>query len=251
MDIKDFNSMFEANIKKAKILEKTDEAQAKKLWLEICEFALEFSKQPGTERNFKLKIWKHIEKIISRLKTDSGIQYSSENVETKQSEEKDPEFDINSLPKVPSEDPDFSEVSENLSKPENKAKSQTQQTPFFDKIMEMEKKLKEMPDSFKEISVEPYSPDKSIIPFQSKPVEPSEQVSIQKSDGDLFENAPLNLDNDTIDVYKGTKDTKEIIDPFGPKHENLDGKKTELRCYACGAVIKKGEKKCPSCGSDL
>jgi hypothetical protein len=242
--------LFEANIKKAKILEKTDEAQAKKLWLEICEFALEFSKQPGTERNFKLKIWKHIEKIISRLKTDSGIQYSSENVETKQSEEKDPEFDINSLPKVPKEDPDFLEVSENLSKPENEAKSQTEQTPFFDKIMEMEKKLKEMPESFKEISVEPYSPDKSIIPFQSKPVEPSDQVNIQKSDGNLFETPPI-FDNDTIDVYKGTKDPKEIKDPFGPKDENFDEKKTELRCYACGAVIKKGEKKCPSCGSDL
>ena len=250
MNIKDFNSLFESSIKKAKILEKTDEAQAKKLWLEICEYALEFSKQPGIERNFKLKIWKHIETIISRLKTDSGIQYSSENVETKQSEEKDLEFDINSLPKVPLEDPDISDVSENLPKPEIETKSQTQQPPFFDKILEMEKKLKQMPDSFKEISVEPYSPDKSIIPFQSKPNEPSDQVSIQKSDGDLFKDTPLSLDNDTIDVYKGTKDPKEIIDPFGPKHENK-GEIRELRCYACGAVIKYGEKECPSCSSDL
>lgn len=251
MDIKDFNSLFESHIKKAKILEKTDEAQAKKLWLEICEFALEFSKQPGTDRNFKLKIWKHIETIINRLKTDSGIQYSSENVETKQSEEKDLEFDINSLPKVPQDDPDFSDVSEDLSKSEIEAKSKTQQAPYFDKIKKLEKELKEMPESFKEISAEDYSPDKSIIPFQSKPVEPSGQVNIKKSDGSLFENNPPIFDNDTIDVYKGTKDVKEIIDPFGPKIESNNEKKTELRCYACGAVIKYGEKKCPSCGSDL
>jgi hypothetical protein len=70
MDFEDFNQKLTFFIKEAKFLEKKNPEKARELWLNICEFVLEFSKQPKIDRQFKIKLKKQIEAIIKRLKTD-------------------------------------------------------------------------------------------------------------------------------------------------------------------------------------
>lgn len=70
MDFEDFNQKLTFFIKEAKFLEKKNPEKSRDLWLNICEFALEFSKQPKIDRDFKNKLKKQIEAIIKRLKTD-------------------------------------------------------------------------------------------------------------------------------------------------------------------------------------
>ncbi len=71
MDFEDFNQKLTLFIKEAKILEQKNPEKARELWLNICEFALEFSKQPRIDRDFKNKLKTQIEAIIKRLKTDA------------------------------------------------------------------------------------------------------------------------------------------------------------------------------------
>lgn len=75
MDFEDFNQKLTLFIKEAKILEQKNPEKARELWLNICEFALEFSKQPRIDRDFKNKLKKQIEAIIKRLKTDEVFLY--------------------------------------------------------------------------------------------------------------------------------------------------------------------------------
>ncbi|MHA1729974.1 MAG: zinc ribbon domain-containing protein [Promethearchaeota archaeon] len=284
MNIKEFNKKLAFFTNDAKISEKGNPEKAKNLWLKICEFALEFSKQPGIERSFRLKLWKHIENIIKRLKKEEIIPQQEGVPFVGQSMNEELEFDLSKLPSVPTNeldeineekteetrDSNYSDIINDTLKDEEKNKKdllvhiskeegkESEKKTFFDNLAKLEEELKKMPDIFKEVTPTPYSPEDTIIKIKKEDngytIDNEDTVlpDIQISTEDRLNIKPINLDNDNVDVYKGTKDIDKIEDPFAEGGKaDTDKKKIEVFCYACGAKIKSGAKECPKCGTKL
>ena len=68
MDIGDFNRKLAIFIADARALEKTDRKRANAMWLKICEYAIEFSKQKNVDRSLRLRIWKQVDVILKKVK---------------------------------------------------------------------------------------------------------------------------------------------------------------------------------------
>lgn len=285
MDLKEFNQKLAMFIKDAKQLERVDPRKARQMWLKICEFALEFSKKSDIDRNFRLRLWKQIDSIINKIKTSSTPSYTPhQNISTSKPKKNIPfassksdedfEININDLPEVPkfgtedSKEPVNKEKSDdeslkkgNSAKDENLEEKKDNDNPqsgesFFDRVHRMENELKKMPEFFKEVKPEPYNVDKSIIKSSKDESAPSSQIQpeikIEKSDNKLFDDNPINTDNDTIDPYRGTKDVDVIKDPLGSTGQSGEEIRTDkTHCYACGSEILAGKKRCPNCGAEL
>ncbi|MHA1820543.1 MAG: hypothetical protein ACTSU2_07290 [Promethearchaeota archaeon] len=302
-------------IKDAKILEKRSPDVAKKVWLKICEFALEFSKQPGVKRDLRLKIWKQISNILNRLKENENIGKSEyfNYLESKnkagnelafgghQGDSKGlgnycshpSELDFNLFPSPPKEESETQSTDStdstntNMSQEQlanigtnststintsiqkdsqdlNKTSTPKSKFAFYEKILKMEDELKKMPDSFKEINAEHYTPDKSIIPMDkekiTKALKPDNKDNsssvIDLKTEQILNEADINdlkkiTTKETIDPYRGTKDFKEIKDPLGGDGLKNIQNVQEHVCYACGAKVEPGMKRCPNCGAEL
>ncbi|MHA1339746.1 MAG: zinc ribbon domain-containing protein [Promethearchaeota archaeon] len=248
MDIHEFNRKLKGFIHDAKILEKTNPQKAQKLWLKIAEFALEFSKQPGIDRNFKLRLWNQINAIVKRVKEESGYSNyrqdilsanSPEHVDNKDAKisSESPQtptfdqssiFDPSNLPSVPTNDAE-SQGNENLDDEDYMEKFDPSQLPhlatandtkkqaaeeFYKRIMKMEDELKQMPDYWKEINPEPYRPEKSIIPSQKSSTSDEKDqskpiIKVEKAEKPLFDESPIKSSDDFVDPYRGTKDIDE------------------------------------------
>ncbi|MCP4762092.1 MAG: zinc ribbon domain-containing protein [archaeon] len=275
MDLKDFNLKLASYINDAKLMERTDPAKAKILWVKIAEFALEFSKQPNIDRDFRMKLWKQIDGILKRAKegmTKNGIKIEktqeksgkesksvpflpSKMPEDDEKDKKDEnnslqegKFDFDDLPSVPEDEP-------NQSIQKNNDEEMSNSESFFSKIQKMEEELKKIPDSFKEIKPKPFSSEKTIIPPSNLPkpnVGPQVNIDINSEGKGLLDDNPVNFNDDSIDPYKGTKDTDEIKDPFAktPEKDDISIKKLS-HCYACGTQIEGNNKTCPKCGAEL
>jgi hypothetical protein len=281
MDIADFNRKLSVFIMDARALEKTDRKRANAMWLKICEFAIEFSKQKNVDRTLRLRIWKQVELIIQKVKGEevpSAVTYTSNQPETKVPFEVDFGFDFPSVPEEEEEENEQKDTNvpfqnppppEDDNKPvdEEKAlfhdaiskppKDETKVNDFINRIKKMEEELRSMPDIFKEIKPSEYTPNKSIIPSSAPPpyVSPEQPTSPATN---IEKDSSLSIEPverpDTIDPYKGTKDTQEIKDPFGPEAEKdlvQDLSKKEIFCYACGAPVREKDTTCSKCGAEL
>ncbi|MBN2156646.1 MAG: zinc ribbon domain-containing protein [Candidatus Lokiarchaeota archaeon] len=292
MDISDFNRKLANFIADARSLEKTDQKRANAMWLKICEFAIEFSKQKNIDRALRLKIWSQVDQILKKVKGEETS--SEESVPETLTEQSPVPFEVDfgfDLPSVPKEgDSELSQEEENvpfhtpttskdigtssedaedkllyqdaISSKSEERESQVQVNNFLERIKKMEDELRKMPEIFKEIQPPDYTPDKSIIPPSSPPPQVSREHFIE-SPTSIEKNTSISIEPverpDTIDPYKGTKDTIEIKDPFGPdaqdlpeeKEDESDSKGEGLFCYACGASIRAKDKKCPKCGAEL
>ncbi len=105
MDITDFNRKLSNFIADARALEKTDRKRANAMWLKICEFAIEYSKQKNVDRTLRLRIWRQVDLILQKVKGEevsSTIpEPSPSNSETKSVPfEVDFGFDFPSVPKT-------------------------------------------------------------------------------------------------------------------------------------------------------
>ena len=289
MDISDFNRKLAMFIADARALEKTDQRRANAMWLKICEFAIEYSKQKNVDRTLRLKIWSQVDTIIKKVKGEELISTeppSSQSTSKKESAipfEVDFGVDFPSVPKedgssendkVPFQSPEppklaSSEVDEDkllfqdaISDNFAEEKPKEQVNDFFERIKKMEDELRKMPDIFKEIRPSEYTPNKSIIPSSAPPPRVSAEGST-KSITLIERDSSLSIEPvenpDTIDPYKGTKDRGEITDPFGPEahlKEEMEGNQqadneSRLFCYACGAPIRDKDKICKKCGAEL
>jgi len=284
MDIAQFNQKLASFIRDARLLEKTDPKKARILWLKIAQYALEFSKKAGIDRDFKISLWRQIDAIIKKVKaeeiaagrelgeTSEGEEPYNESISHSEFETGAENIDISSLPSVPKEgDEEVTDKHPSISKGNIKPESNIQQNKtknisFFEQIQNMENELKQMPDIFKEVPAVPYDPKKTIIkPTKEDPKQDnSDVVNIQQVGKDIFGNQPLDLGNDNIDPYKGTKDFNEIKDPFGPagidqsinelnisNSEKTGTKGDFIFCSKCGVKSPVGSKNCPHCGNSL
>lgn len=275
MQISDFNRKLKNYIRDAKILERTDPDRARTLWLKIAEFALEFSKQPGIEHGFKIRLWKQINMIIKNVKERGPSVQPSRKDQIVRPQKSQPPRNISpdereyfELPSVPDDfdDEDLEEGEQKSQSPdhlppsppkeEHPPKSADTSSPedFYNRIMKMENELKQMPDFIKEVNPAPYTPDKSIIPFSNvSPPDADEQpqINVQKADKPLFNEDELDLDTDEIDVYHGTAEKKEVKDPFGPAVDAESDDDNAYLCPFCGEPIEPNSKNCPKCGMAL
>lgn len=294
MDISDFNRKLSIYIADARALEKTDRKRANAMWLKICEFAIEYSKQRNVDRTLRLKIWRQVEVILQKVKGEE----TPSSIPSHTAESKSIPFEVDfgfDFPSVPEDEPsdtsqDKSDVPfqappppENidtaLSTPnidedkllfQDAVLSPSKETPpepvtnFIERIKKMEEELRSMPDIFKEIRPPDYTPDKSIIPSSTPPP----QMSPEHPTEPLMQIGKNSLPiepvekPDTIDPYKGTKETIEIKDPFGPdaqpaqdeetlKVTEKRSKESDIFCYACGAPIREKDITCSKCGAEL
>ena len=287
MDITDFNRKLSNFIADARTLEKTDRKRANAMWLKICEFAVEYSKQKNVDRSLRLRIWKQVDIILQKVKGEevSPAAPSPATSETKdipfevdfgfdfpsvpKSEDEKPTLDSKSVPfqsEVPPEDVDRTGDEEKrlfkdaVSDSAPKEEPKVSVNDFVERIKKMEEELRSMPDIFKEIKPADYTPDKSIIPSSAPPPSISSEHPTEVVTAIEQGNA-LNIDPverpDTIDPYKGTKDKVEIKDPFGPDAQPPSEKKIDstdassLHCYACGAPIREKDTACKKCGAEL
>jgi hypothetical protein len=286
MDISDFNRKLSVFIADARALERTDRKRANAMWLKICEFAIEYSKQKNVDRTLRLRIWKQVDRIIQKVKGEeisSSIPSSPEPSDTEEKSipfEVDFGFDLPSVPKGEDEeslektdsvsfksssptDGDSTPIDEEkqlfqeaISKAPVEDESKQDVNNFVERIKRMEEELRQMPDIFREIKPDEYTPDKSIIPSSAPPpsISPEKPTSLEA--GNSLDIEPVERP-DTIDPYKGTKESTEIKDPFGPdaqdsvdKEVNIS-KDSDKHCYACGAPIREKDTVCKKCGAEL
>lgn len=288
MDITDFNRKLAMFIADARALEKTDRKRANAMWLKICEYAIEYSKQKNVDRSLRLRIWKQVDVILQKVKgeevTPQAPSPTSPTSKTKAVPfEVDFGFDFPSVPKTEDEKPESdsksapfqagpppedasTEVDEEkrlfqdaVTDSAPKEEPKVSVNDFVERIKKMEEELRSMPDIFKEIKPADYTPDKSIIPSSAPPpsVSPEQPTEFVTT---IEQGNALNIDPverpDTIDPYKGTKEKVEIKDPFGPdaqpsiEKEEDTSKGSELHCYACGAPIGEKVKLCKKCGAE-
>lgn len=265
MKIEEFNKKLASYINDVRLIEKSDPDKARKMWLKIAEFALEFSKQPGIDRTFKLKLWNQVNVIIKKVK-ETSLQNSAGPADFQSN--KTSSMDPAQLPSVPMDDEE-EESNQDLN---SENKQQTFDTPnftpeekkearndFFERIMKMENEMKQIPDFWKEIKAQPYTPDKSIIPFSNPtppddigPEDPEKVVHVKKATQSIITQKDLKSENDFVDPYRGTKDFEKPKDPFGPTNlDILNNENVTQYCPLCGAKIKEGINSCPNCGSSL
>ncbi|MHA1451333.1 MAG: hypothetical protein ACTSRD_00560 [Promethearchaeota archaeon] len=288
MDITDFNRKLSIFITDARTLEKTDRKRANAMWLKICEFAIEYSKQKNVDRSLRLRIWKQVDIILQKVKGEEVSPAAAPTPATSETKdvpfEVDFGFDFPSVPKnevekpasdsksvqfqsgAPPEDVDRAVDEEKrlfqdaVSDSTPKEELKVNVNDFVERIKKMEEELRSMPDIFKEIKPADYTPDKSIIhssapPPSISPEHPTEVVTAIEQ-GNALKIDPVERP-DTIDPYKGTKDKVEIKDPFGPDAQPPSEKKTHspeadsLHCYACGAPIGEKDTACKKCGAEL
>ncbi len=285
MDISDFNRKLSVFIADARVLEKTDRTRANAMWLKICEFAVEFSKQKNVDRTLRLRIWRQVDQILKKVKNeeipssvptpqpaasdqkvpfevDFGLDFPSVPKSDETSDSKEESSAPFQAPSPPEESSTESNEDEKLFQDaiSSEPKPKVEVEDFVERIRKMEEELRSMPDIFKEIKPPEYSPDKSIIPSSAppphvSPEQPTEPVTAIERDNSL--NIEPVEKPDTIDPYKGTKDSVEIKDPFGPEGQPAQdakekvSQKSDLHCYACGNPIREKDTICSKCGAEL
>ncbi len=290
MDISDFNRKLSIFIADARALEKTDRRRANAMWLKICEFAIEYSKQKNVDRSLRIRIWKQVELILKKVKGEEIESSTTPSSPVTRTEEKSIPFEVDfglDFPSVPKGDeseqekdsssvpfqspppPEDTSVHEDedarlfqdaISDKSSGGSSVASTDDFVTRIRRMEEELRKMPDIFKEIKPSDYTPDKSIIPSSAPPPHISPETPTDAPQM-LDKSNTINIEPverpDIIDPYKGTKQNMEITDPFGPDSQIPQVKKEDSsdeegkHCYACGAPVGEKDSSCSKCGAEL
>ena len=202
MNIVQFNEKFKQYMNDVRIIEKTHPRESIGLWLQICQFIINFAKSPNCPINLRKKLILQAEIIIQKVKAFSDGEISSvfgstithkksktaENVkpsnipfavgeppsEADSSSEDDMLNELMSLPETPldpieeaatTQPSDSSEATTPVVPPVEPSSKETESSKQDDlsKLQKLEETLKQMPKSFKEVKPLPFS-STSIIP---------------------------------------------------------------------------------------
>jgi len=225
MDIAKFNKELGTKIAIAKSLEKSNEITAAiKLWVEISEMTLRFSKSQNLDFSFKNMLIKKTEGLIQHIKNlKSGKiieDISGEEIEPKVEETPDQEI-IDAVSSEKSYSEDFLTDDEEVSK-----EIESKDVKFIE-----DSELQNLPDGFKEI--QPKKGFKIITPHDNNYVK-----KVLKKDIDMSIFTPKKGEN-------GQTQNQGKIELEQPKNNN------KVICFACGAELPAKTKICPDCGTTI
>ncbi len=225
MDIAKFNKELGTKIAIAKSLEKSNEITAAiKLWVEISEMTLRFSKSQNLDFSFKNMLIKKTEGLIQHIKNlKSGKiieDISGEEIEPKVEETPDQEI-IDAVSSKESFNEDFLTDDEEVSK-----EIESRDVKFIE-----DSELQNLPDGFKEI--QPKKGFKIITPHDNNYVK-----KVLKKDIDMSIFTPKKGENDQTQ-------NQGKIELEQPKNNN------KVICFACGAELPAKTKICPDCGTTI
>lgn len=225
MDIAKFNKELGTKIAIAKSLEKSNEITAAiKLWVEISEMTLRFSKSQNLDFSFKNMLIKKTEGLIQHIKNlKSGKiieDISGEEIEPKVEETPDQEI-IDAVSSEKSYSEDFLTDDEEVSK-----EIESKDVKFIE-----DSELQNLPDGFKEI--QPKKGFKIITPHDNNYVK-----KVLKKDIDMSIFTPKKGEN-------GQTQNQGKIELEQPKDNN------KVICFACGAELPAKTKICPDCGTTI
>lgn len=225
MDIAKFNKELGTKIAIAKSLEKSNEITAAiKLWVEISEMTLRFSKSQNLDFSFKNMLIKKTEGLIQHIKNlKSGKiieDISGEEIEPKVEETPDQEI-IDAVSSEKSYSEDFLTDDEEVSK-----EIESKDVKFIE-----DSELQNLPNGFKEI--QPKEDFKIITPHDNNYVK-----KVLKKDIDMSIFTPKKGENDQTQ-------NQGKIELEQPKNNN------KVICFACGAELPAKTKICPDCGTTI
>ena len=225
MDIAKFNKELGTKIAIAKSLEKSNEITAAiKLWVEISEMTLRFSKSQNLDFSFKNMLIKKTEGLIQHIKNlKSGKiieDISGEEIEPKVEETPDQEI-IDAVSSEKSYSEDFLTDDEEVSK-----EIESKDVKFIE-----DSELQNLPDGFKEI--QPKKGFKIITPHDNNYVK-----KVLKKDIDMSIFTPKKGENSQTQ-------NQGKIELEQPKDNN------KVICFACGAELPAKTKICPDCGTTI
>jgi len=225
MDITKFNKELGTKIAIAKSLEKSNEITAAiKLWVEISEMTLRFSKSQNLNFSFKNMLIKKTEGLVQHIKNlKSGKiieDISGEEIEPKVEETPDQEI-IDAVSSEESYSEDFLTDDEEVSK-----EIESKDVKFIE-----DSELQNLPDGFKEI--QPKKGFKIITPHDNNYVK-----KVLKKDIDMSIFTPKKGEN-------GQTQNQGKIELEQPKDNN------KVICFACGAELPAKTKICPDCGTTI
>jgi len=225
MDITKFNKELGTKIAIAKSLEKSNEITAAiKLWVDISEMTLRFSKSQNLNFSFKNMLIKKTEGLVQHIKNlKSGKiieDISGEEIEPKVEETPDQEI-IDAVSSEKSYSEDFLTDDEEVSK-----EIESKDVKFIE-----DSELQNLPDGFKEI--QPKKGFKIITPHDNNYVK-----KVLKKDIDMSIFTPKKGEN-------GQTQNQGKIELEQPKDNN------KVICFACGAELPAKTKICPDCGTTI
>ncbi len=225
MDITKFNKELGTKIAIAKSLEKSNEITAAiKLWIEISEMTLRFSKSQNLDFSFKNMLIKKTEGLVQHIKNlKSGKiieDISGEEIEPKVEETPDQEI-IDAVSSEESYSEEFLTDDEEVSK-----EIESKDVKFIE-----DSELQNLPDGFKEI--QPKKDFKIITPHDNNYVK-----KVLKKDIDMSIFTPKKGEN-------GQTQNQGKIELEQPKDNN------KIICFACGAELPAKTKICPDCGTTI
>jgi len=227
MDITKFNKELGKKVAMAKSLENRNEIEAAiKLWLEISEMTLNFSKSRNLEASFKnmlINRTKGIFEHIKQLKGDKSEEVFREEIEVQ--EELRPELSSYEM------NQDKITISDKVEVQIKKTEENVDLNNI--KVIE-DSEFKNIPDGFKEVKasdgfkiITPH--DKDLMQKRLSQREKSE-ISKQKQEQIPRQKSSSNQDRFEFDQ---PEDRKIMI------------------CFACGAEIAGNKKICPNCGAKI
>lgn len=225
MDIAKFNKELGNKIAIAKSLEKSNEITAAiKLWVEISEMTLQFSKSRNLDFSFKNMLIKKTEGIVQHIKNlKSGKVIEDISVEKMEPlVENTPDQEV-----IDSTGSEESYSEDDIA--DEKEATKDIEPPDVKFIHDSE--FKNLPKGFKEI--QPKNDFQIITPHDKNYVE-----KISKKDIDISIFKPKQNENSQTQ-------NQDDIELEQPKNSN------KIICFACGAELSTKTKICPDCGTTL
>ncbi|MFX1322213.1 MAG: hypothetical protein ACFFAQ_11280 [Promethearchaeota archaeon] len=225
MDIAKFNKELGTKIALAKSLEKSNEITAAiKVWVEISEMTLRFSKSRNLDFTFKNMLIKKTEGLVQHIKNlKSGKiieDVSGEEIEPRVEETPDQET-IDAVSSEESYSEDF------LTDDEKESNAiESKDVKFIE-----DSELKNIPNGFKEIQTK--KDFKIITPHDNNYVK-----KVLKKDIDMSIFTPKKGENSQTQ-------NQGKIELEQPKDSN------KVICFACGAELPAKTKICPDCGTTI
>ena len=235
LNIVQFNEKFKQYMNDVRIIEKTHPRESIGLWLQICQFIVQFAKSPNCPITLRKKLIVQAEIIIQKVRSFSDGEISSvfgssithkqsktaENTQTsnipfavgeppsgaESSSDDDMLNQLMSLPETPvdstevtttTQPPDSSEATAPVESPVEPSTqdAETSNQEDLSKLQKLEETLKQMPKSFKEIKP---------LPFSSTSIVPELRPDSSQSNLDEFKK-----DTQTLDITTSVPEVSEV-----------------------------------------
>lgn len=286
LDINGFNTLLKGYMNEVKILEKTRKKEAGGKWVFICRFIVEFAKSPKCPRNLRPKLIQQAEVILNKAKMfqqgDLGSVFTGDAPKKVSSlpivgEDHNEDAMMNELLaiNIPNQTADGEKDGETINLANNASISSSNVPNSGSNVLtdlspkdrlsleKLDAELRKMPDNMTEIKPTPFG-NQTIIPHGQINLNDFKKET-QKLDvthgsigGSVGESPPefpkLNQSPQFKTVGFASEPLKKTTprDPFGPASvQDVDSSSNEAKvCFACGSVLKPGEKFCPECGTE-